>query len=437
MAAPRLALALALASCSASAAAPADAACATDLDCSLNGVCNASSGACACDAPWTGAACAQLAFATTTPASGKSLYNASDVRNTWNGPIVAAGGLFHLFVPLYPKGSLGTPTSTLHGVAAAVTGPYDWASRPQLPLADENPAFVVYVDAATSKTVYSLWLGGMVRVADSVDGPFVPVASYPGGNPAPVFHNGAFYMTNQATLEVYTTPAIVPGAAWTVYANISHDALPPTSPPGQYHVEDASARAARGPSPRARIRCLATTTCSHPRISAALHTRARAPHSPSTAVPLDRQAGPLAHYQSRLQQRRVRQLRRVGCQCALLLSRRQELEFLAAALWSHCESERASRPRPFAAGRPSHHNSSQVSYDDGSEHTYVTLERPNLHFDASGQMTHLNLAADLVTGAEGCASRPDHAHNGRVLRHSPPNPVVRVAHSLLRAARAP
>ena len=281
MAALRLALALALAlACSASATAPAGAACATDLDCSLNGVCDASSGACACDAPWTGAACAQLAFATTTPASGKSLYNASDVRNTWNGPIVAAGGLFHLFVPLYPQGSLGTPTSTLHGVAASVTGPYDWASRPQLPLADENPAFVVYVDAATSKTVYSLWLGGMVRVADSVDGPFVPVASYPGGNPAPVFHNGAFYMTNQATLEVYTTPAIVPGAAWTVYANISHDALPPTSPPGQYHVEDASARAARGPSPRARIRCLATTTRSHPRIPAALHTLRPAPRSP-------------------------------------------------------------------------------------------------------------------------------------------------------------
>ena len=114
---------------------------------------------------------------------------------------------------------------------------------PALPLPDENPAFVVYTDAATSKTVYSLWLGGMVRLADSVEGPFVPVASYPGGNPAPVFHDGAFYMTNQATLEIFTTPAITPGAVWTLYANISHDALPPTTPPGQYHVEDASARA--------------------------------------------------------------------------------------------------------------------------------------------------------------------------------------------------
>jgi hypothetical protein len=53
-----------------------------------------------------------------------------------------------------------------------------------------------------------------------------------------------------------------------------------------------------------------------------------------------------------------------------------------------------------------------VQYDDGTSHTYTTLERPNLHFDASGQLTHINLAADLVTGDEGCASRTKHAHFG-------------------------
>jgi hypothetical protein len=53
-----------------------------------------------------------------------------------------------------------------------------------------------------------------------------------------------------------------------------------------------------------------------------------------------------------------------------------------------------------------------VQYDDGTNHTYTTLERPNLHFDGSGLLTHLNLAADLVTGDEGCASRTKHAHDG-------------------------
>ena len=53
-----------------------------------------------------------------------------------------------------------------------------------------------------------------------------------------------------------------------------------------------------------------------------------------------------------------------------------------------------------------------VNYDDGTSHTYTTMERPNLHFDATGQLTHLNVAADLVTGDEGCGNRTRHAHFG-------------------------
>jgi hypothetical protein len=44
-----------------------------------------------------------------------------------------------------------------------------------------------------------------------VDGPFTEMKAYtyPGGNPAPIFHNGAFYMTNQGTSEVRCAPAVV------------------------------------------------------------------------------------------------------------------------------------------------------------------------------------------------------------------------------------
>jgi hypothetical protein len=45
-----------------------------------------------------------------------------------------------------------------------------------------------------------------------------------------------------------------------------------------------------------------------------------------------------------------------------------------------------------------------VSYADGTTHTYTTLERPNIHFNAQGQMTHINLAADLMTQDGGCPS---------------------------------
>ena len=53
-----------------------------------------------------------------------------------------------------------------------------------------------------------------------------------------------------------------------------------------------------------------------------------------------------------------------------------------------------------------------VQYDDGSAHMFVTMERPNLFFDARGQLTHIHLAADLVGGDEGCGNRTEHAHYG-------------------------
>ncbi len=46
-----------------------------------------------------------------------------------------------------------------------------------------------------------------------------------------------------------------------------------------------------------------------------------------------------------------------------------------------------------------------VHFDDGTSHSYCTLERPSLNFDASGQLTHIHFAADLVTEDTGCASR--------------------------------
>lgn len=210
------------------------AACTTDIECNLNGFCIA--GACNCENPWYGPDCANLAFAM-TPASGKSLFDSGASRNnTWGGPIMTApDGTFHLFSPLYRNGSLSGPTSTKHGVAQVITGPYDWTVFADLPLTGENPAAVAFTDPATGKRVYSLWSGGQVHVADSPASAFVAVAgfTYPGGNPAPMFYNGSWYMTNQATTTVYTTPRLAAGAEWTVFSTISHAALPTDD----YHVE--------------------------------------------------------------------------------------------------------------------------------------------------------------------------------------------------------
>ena len=67
-------------------------------------------------------------------------------------------------------------------------------------------------------------------------------------------------------------------------------------------------------------------------------------------------------------------------------------------------------PKAFGkAFQPYSHN---VEYDDGTSHMFVTLERPSVFFDQHGQLTHIHLAADLVTGDEGCGARVNHTHFG-------------------------
>jgi len=86
-----------------------------------------------------------------------------------------------------------------------------------------------------------------VHVADSPASAFVAVAgfTYPGGNPAPMFYNGSFFMTNQQTTTIFTTPALAAGARWTVFSNISHAALPTN----EYHVECVPRKNAPRPPP--------------------------------------------------------------------------------------------------------------------------------------------------------------------------------------------
>jgi hypothetical protein len=87
-----------------------------------------------------------------------------------------------------------------------------------------NPAMVVYPNATTGNPVYSLWVSGKIQVANSPDGPFteLPNSNYGGivgGNPAPLYHDGAFYSTSQGTSTVWTTPSL--SQPWTVHATIS------------------------------------------------------------------------------------------------------------------------------------------------------------------------------------------------------------------------
>eukprot|EP00041_Stephanoeca_diplocostata_P005579 m.64433 g.64433 ORF g.64433 m.64433 type:complete len:388 (+) comp15879_c0_seq6:144-1307(+) len=310
--------------------------CASNIDCSLNGVCN--NGVCDCDRPWKGPSCGVLGYKV-SPASGKSLYPISDPKNTWNGPIVGPDekGKYHLYDPIYPEGNLLGCTNIKHGVADNVTGPYRWDVMPDIS-GRCNPAFVTYTDAVSGKTKYTLWPSGSeIQTADSPDGPFTPISGtkgVAGGNPAPLYHNGAFYATSQSTRTVVTATDL--SGPWTVFANIS------VPVPRNVHVEDPFMwidKRGNWHIVNHAYDVLETENCANSTLSA--HTFSADGKNWHMLVPT---VEPYTH---------------------------------------------------------------TVEYDDGTSHTYTTLERPNIHFDSSGQMTHINLAADLVTGNEGCKDIPN------------------------------
>ena len=132
---------------------PTPARCATDDDCSLNGLCDAASGACTCDRPWGGADCARLQFRPApVSACGKACaYHAMDRRNTsWGGSVVQAedgggGGRTYVMAAAEMEGgcTLGQwQTNSQVALATAQTplGPYrkvgvavgPWSHNPQL-----------------------------------------------------------------------------------------------------------------------------------------------------------------------------------------------------------------------------------------------------------------------------------------------------------------
>ena len=61
--------------------------------------------------------------------------------------------------------------STHRSTASKIEGPYDWTSSPNISSSAINPAALVFPNATTGKTAYSLWIGGDILVASDAAGP--------------------------------------------------------------------------------------------------------------------------------------------------------------------------------------------------------------------------------------------------------------------------
>ena len=113
--APILRLLLGVAATSTVAAA---AACATDADCSMNGVCNAAAGSCACIAPWTGPHCQKLLRAPASKGAGyRSPYPVDGHTSSWGGSVLRDEhtGLYHMYGEI-PDNLCAAQTQSYHTV---------------------------------------------------------------------------------------------------------------------------------------------------------------------------------------------------------------------------------------------------------------------------------------------------------------------------------
>ena len=125
-----LVLLAASASAASASSASTSAACTRDEDCSLNGVCDAASGACACDAEWVGDACHTLNLL--PPRTLAAAYPPPALAHnttSWGGSVLNVSGTYHMYAAVMSN-ACGMTTWTTnsfiqHAVSNTPEGPYE------------------------------------------------------------------------------------------------------------------------------------------------------------------------------------------------------------------------------------------------------------------------------------------------------------------------
>jgi hypothetical protein len=189
--------------------APASAGCASELDCTYNGLC-LPSGACLCDAGWGGPACAALKLTVTDPALGHPW---GAPGSSWGGlPVFdPVGGAWHLYysqmVGGCGLGSWGTNSRVVHAQGSSPLGPFVDVDVVQPAFAHNAQAF------RTPQGTWVVWHIGcaqgerVVNCSGGAPSPELPLAARtvppgaPGSNPSPLCAPqplgalGEFYMS--------------------------------------------------------------------------------------------------------------------------------------------------------------------------------------------------------------------------------------------------
>lgn len=297
--------------------------------------------ACVCDPPWTGPACGVLGYAI-TPKSGFNLYTDSDPRNTWNGAILqGTDGLYHCYNPIFPVGELGGTTTLMHGTATNVTGPFEWSPSMDITIPE---------------------LG-------SFDGPKSVVFTEAGRTKYSLWLGGNVWVADSAAgpftmVQAFKYPGHNPAPIW-------HNG-------SFYTITGMQESIMTTPKLVAGAQWTEWTSLAH---AYTLVPTGWLPEDPDMWVDKRGNWHIVNH----------------------CYDNHEYKDCGTSVLSSHFFSKDGKTWDFLTQGvQPYSH---AVQYDDGTSHNFVTMERPNLYFDKHGQLTHIHLAADLVTGPEGCGNR--------------------------------
>ena len=201
-------------------------ACTSDLDCSLNGICVASTGICVCDAPWEGGDCTLLARLPASAARQASVYGFSPNVTSWGASILRGDEsppMYHMFVAEVPGGLLnwGSKSQCVHAVSRRQDGPFVrsdvvLSAECHGPVAIRDPsdgAWLVFHQGAGASSSNS---SGFLRYALSPYGPWTAVHATPSGHggealcvmPTAAFHpNGTLFAICGNGAELHSAPS--------------------------------------------------------------------------------------------------------------------------------------------------------------------------------------------------------------------------------------
>ena len=195
--------------------------CASELDCTLNGVC-LPTGACLCDAGWGGPSCAALKLGVTDPSLGHPW---GAPGSSWGGlPVFdPVGGAWHLYYSQMEGGcglgAWGTNSRIVHAQGSSPLGPFEDVDVVQPAFSHNAQAF------RTPDGTWVVWHIGcaqgerVVNCSAGTPSPLLPLAARtvppgaPGSNPSPLCAPQPFGALGEGYMSYLSAPS--PAGPWT------------------------------------------------------------------------------------------------------------------------------------------------------------------------------------------------------------------------------